>query len=409
MGANMNLELTDPVLSECPYPTYARLRSEQPVCPIRLPDGRDGWFVTRHEDVSLILKDHKRFSNRWMLGEAQLPDVSPAALVAMSLFVEMMVGVDPPEHTRLRDLVRKAFTTRLTDGLRPYIESLANDLLDAVEERAGQTGERTMDLIADYAEPLPIAVILELLGIPPADRDQMLRWGAAAAFDGSPAQAEAIAPAMADFLSYCEALADDKRRAPADDLLSHLLQPREGVAPLTNEELASMIFLLMFAGHETTTHAIGQSVIALLERPDQLAALRDDPSLARSAIEELLRFDTPVPVPSARLALEDLELRGVAIKRGDVVLPVLGAANRDPARFADPDELDLGRADNRHLTFGAGIHVCVGAPLGRAELQIALTTLLRRMPALELAVPYAELRWRPGGRRRGVVALPLRF
>lgn len=405
----MDLELTDPVLARCPYPTFARLRAGEPVCPIGLPDGRRGWFVTRYEDVGRVLKDHRRFSNRSMLGEAELPDVSPAARTAMSLFADMMLGVDPPEHTRLRDFVRKAFTPRLTGNLRPYIEGLAYELLDAVEKRATASGERTMDLIADYAEPLPIAVILQLLGIPPADRDQMIRWGTVAAFDGSPAHAERIAPDVADYLGYCERLLATKRQAPQDDLLSTLVRPEAGVEPLTDAELASMIFLLIFAGHETTTHSIGQSVIALLERPAQLAALRADPSLIRSAVEELLRYGTPVPVPRARLALEDVEIRGVAIARGDVVLPVLGSANRDDARFPAAAELDLTRTDNRHLTFGAGIHTCVGASLGRAELQIAIGTLLRRLPDLELVVAPEELDWRPGGRRRGVMALPLRF
>jgi cytochrome P450 len=407
--ADGNLELTDPELARCPYPTYARLRSDAPVCPIALPDGRQGWFVTRYADVSRILKDHRRFSNRWMLGEAELPDVSPAALTVMSLFVEMMVFVDPPRHTRLRDFVRKAFVPRLTDSLRPYIEGLANGLLDAVQERADASGERTLDLVADYAEPLPIAVILELLGIPPADREQMVRWGNAAAFDGSPAHAERIAPDVADYLGYCERLLARKREAPQDDLLSRLVEPEAGIEPLTDAELASMIFLLIFAGHETTTNAIGQGVIALLEQPARLAALKADPSLIKSAVEELLRYDAPVPVPSARLALEDLEIEGVAIARGDVVLPVLGGANRDEARFSGADELDLARTDNRHLTFGAGIHTCVGAPLGRAELQIAIGTLLRRMPDLALAVEPEQLQWRPGGARRGVTALPLRF
>jgi cytochrome P450 len=409
VAANRDLELSDPVLARCPYPTFARLRADEPVCPIGLPDGRRGWFVTRYEDVGRILKDHRRFSSRSMLGEAELPDVSPAARSAMSLYADMMLGVDPPEHTRLRDLVRKAFTAQLTDSLRPYIERLANGLLDAVAQRAATSGERTMDLIADYAEPLPIAVILELLGIPPADREQMIRWGAVAAFDGSPAHAEQVAPDVADYLRYCERLLARKRHAPGNDLLSTLVRPAAGGEPLTGSELASMIFLLIFAGHETTTHSIGQSVIALLEQPAQLAALKADPSLIRSAVEELLRYDTPVCVPRMRLALEDVEIHGVAIARGDVVLPVLASANRDAARFPTADELDLTRTDNRHLTFGAGIHACVGAPLGRAELQIAIGTLLRRLPDLELAVAAGELNWRDGGRRRGVTALPLRF
>lgn len=409
MTPEAELALTDPELAECPYPTYARLRSQAPVCPIRLPDGRSGWFVTRYEDVNSVLRDHQHFSNRWMLGKADLPDISPGALTAMSLFVEMMVGVDPPYHTRLRDFVRKAFTPRLTDNLRPYIEGLANDLLDKVCARADETGERTMDLIADYAEPLPIAVILELLGVPPPERAQLIGWAVAAAFDGTLDSAEAIAPHVADFLAYLGGLLEDKRRTPQNDLLSRIVRPVEGVEPLSDEEVASMIFLLMFAGHETTTHSLGQSVIALLDRPAQLEALTADPSLMNSAVEELLRFDSPVAVPSARLALEDVEIAGVAIARGDVVLPVVASANRDEARFAKPDELDLARPDNRHLSLGAGIHFCVGAPLGRAELQIALGTLLRRMPDLRLAVEPAELKWRPGGRRRGVVALPVRF
>lgn len=404
------LDLSDPELATCPYPIFTRLRASAPVCPMQLPDGRRAWFVTKYDDVRRLMKDHERFSNRWMVGQqAEVPGLSPKARTAMSLFADMMLGTDPPEHTRLRDSVRKAFTPRLVESLRPYVQGLADELLDAVVLRASQTGERTLDLIADYAEPLPIAVILELLGIPPGDRDAMRRWGAAAGFNGSVAEAEAIADDIDDFLRYSAALLECKRRDPQEDLLSALVQTADGAETLTDSELASMIFLLMFAGHETTTHSIAQGMMALFAAPDSLDALRADPALLKPAVEEILRFDTSVPIPRPRVALVDCEIAGVRIGCGDVVVPGIGSANRDEDRYDHADRLDIGRVDNRHLTFGRGIHTCLGAPLGRVEVQIAIATLLRRMPDLRMAVEPDELQWRSGGRRRGVIALPLTF
>lgn len=404
-----HLDLDDPALARCPYPTYAQLRAEAPLCRVQLPDGRSGWFVTRYEDVHRVLNDHRRFSNRWMVGQqAAMPELSPRARAVMDLFSDMMLGSDPPQHTRLREAVRTSFTPRLVESLRPYVEELADVLLDDVERRALK-GDRTMDLIADYALPLPIAVILQLLGVPPEHREDMRRWADAAAFDGSAADAEQIGSEIEDFNRYAKVLLEEKRRAPQDDLLSGLVRGDDGAEPLSDEQLAAMVYLLMFAGHETTVHLIGNGMLALLTDPPQLARLQAEPSLVGTAVEELLRYDTSVAIPRPRVAVEDVEMGGVTINRGDVVLPVIASANRDEDRFEAADELDVARNDKGHLAFGRGIHTCLGAPLGRMETQIAIATLLRRMPDLTLAVAPEQLRWRRGGRRRGVVALPLRF
>jgi len=344
-----------------------------------------------------------------------LPALSPAARNVMSLFDLFMSSNDPPDHTRLRTLVQRAFTPRLIGSLRPYIENLANELLNAVEKRATATGEPTMDLISDFAFPLPVTVIMRLLGIPLRDRDDLRRWSnALVKFDRSPRSAEALAPEVGEFIDYARTLIDGKRRDPGDDLLSALAsqgggRTEEHNGNLTELELVSMTFGLIFSGHETTTHLVGNGILSLLDHPAELATLRANPSLITRAVEELLRYDGPVEV-RRRLTTTDVDLGGVPIPPGSLVLLSVAAANRDPAHFPHPEDLDVARLENPHLAFGRGIHACLGASLARLEAQIAVATLLRRMPDLTLAVPREELDWRPSGLHlRGLKALPLRF
>ncbi|MGA5299683.1 cytochrome P450 family protein [Nucisporomicrobium flavum] len=405
-------DILDPAFKADPYSRYARLREDEPAARVVLPDGREAWLLTRYADVSAVLMDRDRFSTRSFLGQIdEGPELPPHVRGVYMLFNEIMLGKDPPEHTRLRKLVQKAFTARLVEGLRPNVQRLADRLLDAVEERAAATGERTMDVIADYAFPIPVTIIMDLLGVPEERRADIRRWSTAlAAFDGSLELAERIAPEVDMFIDYLRELTAQKRRDPADDLISALVHVEEDGDRLSEDDLLAMVYVLIFAGHETTLHLIGNGTLALLTHPGQPELLRRDPGLLRGAVEELLRFDPSVEVPRARVALADVELAGVTIRRGDVVLVSIASANRDPRAIPGGDTLDVTRAGFHHLTFGKGIHVCVGAPLARVEGQVAFETLLRRMPDLALAVDPAELTYRPGGIfLRGLAALPVTF
>ncbi|HWS55879.1 MAG TPA: cytochrome P450 [Pyrinomonadaceae bacterium] len=405
------IDIAGPAFEADPYPTYAALREESPVCRVRLPDGRRAWLVTRYDDIARVLHDHARFSSRAMLSQVgEPPALSPRAREVMTLFSLIMSSKDPPDHTRLRTLVERGFAPRLIGGLRPYVEGLAGELLDAVEARARAGGSREFDLVADYAFPLPAAVIMKLLGVPAEDRDNIRRWSEPLLkFDRSAESAEALAPEVSVFVDYVRSLLAAKRESPGDDLISGLVAGRKPGEGLTEMELVSLTFQLIFAGHTTTSHLIGNGVLALLTRPEQMEKLKADPSLVRGAVDELLRFDAPQQM-RARLAVEDAEVGGVQVRRGEVVLLALGSGNRDRAHFEAPDELDITRGDGRHLSFGLGIHRCFGVPLARLEGEAAIGTLLRRMPDLRLAVAPGELRRLPGGlHQRGLASLPVTF
>jgi cytochrome P450 len=411
MGRLQQIDLLDPGFKSDPYPTYAALRSDAPAMRLALPDGREAWLLTRCSDVETVLTDRDRFSTRSFLGQVDGPELPSRVRQVYMLFNEIMLGKDPPEHTRLRKLVQKAFTPRLVEALRPKVREIAERLLDAVEERARATGERTMDVIADYAFPIPVTIIMDLLGIPQDGRKDIRRWSTAlASFDGSLAIAEQIAPEVDAFVEYLRTLAEEKRRTPQDDLISALVEVEEEGDRRSDEDLLAMIYVLIFAGHETTLHLIGNGTLALLTHPGEFERLKRDPSLIKSAVEELLRYDPSVEIPRARVAVDDVELAGVTIKKGDVVLVAIASANRDPDRFDHPEDLNISRPENRHLTFGKGIHVCIGGALARLEGQIAFETLIQRMPGLRLAVPANELTIRPGGIfLRGLSSLPVTF
>lgn len=392
-----------PAFKRSPYPGYAKMREETPVHRVVRPGGPAIWLVTRYDDVITVLRDprfKKDFRNVDPEDAASRQALPPIA-AALS---RHMLASDPPDHTRMRNLVVKAFAPRLIAQQRERIQALADSLIDAVLPR----GE--MDLIDDYAFPLPITVIAELMGVPAADRDRFRAWSSAVVTDRTaPGALEALAVASQAFVAYLRDLFEERRRNPRPDLVTALVEAEEAGDRLDEDELLSTVFLLLVAGHETTVNLIGNGMLALLTRPEELRRLRDDPSLLAPAIEELLRFDGPVETSTFRFAAETVELAGVTIPRGAPVLVVLGSANRDAARFADADQLLLDRRDNDHLAFGHGIHYCLGASLARLEGQIAIGTLLRRLPSMRLAVPLEQLEWRQSLLIRGMVRCPVRF
>jgi cytochrome P450 PksS len=315
-----------------------------------------------------------------------------------------MLNRDPPDHTRLRALVQQAFSPRLVEGMRGRIETLADELLDRVKRRG------RMDLIADYALPIPTTVIAEMLGVPVGDRHKFHRWSSAMLSAGASRFGLLRAmPSVWLFMRYIRQLIENRRANLRDDLISRLITAKEASERLSDDELLSMILLLIVAGHETTVNLIATGMLALLQHPDQLERLRSDPGLIKPAVEELLRFTAPVETATERFAREDVELAGVKIAKGDLVLAAIASANRDASQFRNPDTLDLTREPNRHLAFGQGIHFCLGASLARLEGQTAINTLLARTHELRLTVDPTTLRWRSGLVLRGLKALPVSF
>jgi cytochrome P450 len=387
------------------YETFARMRAEDPIF---CQPGIDGetmiWFLTRYEDVVAVLLDDDRFVRdpaRALTAE-QLEALSGGMPESFAFIDQHMLNRDGEDHRRLRRLVTKAFTPRMVEQLRPRIQEIADDLVDQVEAR----GE--MDLVEELAFPLPITVIAELLGIPVADRDRFRRWSNAMVTPALGPEAMAdFGAQMSELVAYLHDLFERRRSKPGDDLVSALLQVRDGGDTLSEQELSSMVVLLIVAGHETTVSLIGNAVLALLLHPDARAELDRDPARIPDAIEELLRYDSPVERTLTRWATTDVELDGHTIGRGDLVIAILGSANRDAERFPDADVLDLDRADTKHVAFGRGSHYCLGAPLARLETEVALTTLLRRLPGLRLAVPPKSLTWRPVPLFRSLVSLPV--
>jgi pimeloyl-[acyl-carrier protein] synthase len=388
----------DPEFLADPYPTYHRLRAEDPVhySPLGF------WVLTRYEEVAAVLRD-PRFIKEPL-----------AALVAARFGGEVPRGVglsmldrDPPDHTRLRSLVSKAFTPRVVEGLRPRIQEIVDGLI-ARAEAAG-----SMDLIEEFAYPIPVNVICEMMGVPVRDHERFKGWSLdiARGLDSIwlppdsevPRRSATSRHAISD---YFRELIAQRRASPRGDLLSALIAAEEAGDKLSEEELLATCILILIAGHETTVNLIGNGVLALLRNPDELRRLRATPGLITTAVEELLRYDGPVQ-RTARAASEDASIGGHTIRKGEMVMPFIGAADRDPAQFPEPDRLDLARADNRHIAFGWGIHFCLGAPLARVEGQIAIDTLVRRLPRLALVSDTVD--YRQSLTLRGLKALPVKF
>jgi cytochrome P450 len=383
----------DPVFRQDPYPVYARLRDEDPIH--RTEAG--SWIVSRYEEVAFVLSD-PRFSTH---APEQRGDRLPAEHPLVRL-AQAMLFRDPPDHTRLRNLVSKAFTRRAVESLVPRIEELTRELADSIEEQS------EVDLVQAIAYPLPIAVICELLAIPVEDRTQFHEWSRQLSGVVDLVADEKIiargAQAAAFFLGYFDELVPRRWNDPGDDLVSALVSAEDEEGRLSHDELLSTCVQLVFGGHETTQNLISNGMFALLRTPTQLAALREDPSLIRGAIEEMLRFDGPAQL-AARWARADVELGDRTVRDGELVLCLVGSANRDPAAFDEPDTFDIARSDIKHLTFGAGIHFCLGAPLARLEARIVVDHLVRRFPGMMLKSQTPE--YRPILALRGLAELPV--
>ncbi|KOU35953.1 cytochrome P450 [Streptomyces sp. WM6373] len=384
-----------------PFPLYGKLREDGPVRRVVVAGGLDAWLVTRYEEGLAALSDPRLSSDVRDASDprllAQLPETERESMLSN------MLRSDPPDHTRLRRLVSKAFTARRVAQMRPRIQAITDGLLDGIVP-AGRA-----DLVADFALPLPVAVIGELLGVPVDDQHDFQRWTDRMIMRGAePPDPAVVNEAWQHMRAYVTDLIRAKRAHPGDGLLSGLIAARDEEARLSEDELIAMVFLLLAAGYITTVNLISGGIAMLLAHPGQLDLLRSDPELLGSAVEEFLRYDGPVSPGIARFAREDVEIAGVTVPRGATVLIASAIADRDPARFPDPDRLDITRPDNAHLAFGHGVHYCLGAPLARLEGHIAIGTALRRLPGLALAVPPDEIRWRPGG-LRGPLSLPVTF
>ncbi len=393
-------QLLDPAVIANPYPLYHRLRSEDPV---HWDPFLHKWIVTRYTDALAVFH---RFSAHCTVTPEQLQRMGLPALTPLAeVLVRQMLFLDPPAHGRIRSLASWAFTPRRVEGLRARIQTITDRLLDAVQN------SRHMDVIADLAYPLPAMVNAEMLGLPPADWKQLTQWSAVFAevlgnFQYSPNRARQVLASLEEMSAYFLAAARDCQQHPREGLVGALVAAEVEGDRLTEEEVIANAILIMVGGQETTTNLIGNGLLTLLRHPDQLEKLRADPSLMPSAVEELLRYESPSQ-QTTRLAPEDTELGGKLIRKGQTVMVVMGAANRDPERFPEPDRFDICRQDNRHLAFGWGSHFCFGAPLGRLEGQVALSTLLRRLPNLRLE--GGPLTWRENLGLRGLKTLPVVF
>jgi cytochrome P450 len=395
--APVPLDLTDPAVVADPYPAFAAARAQAPV---QWSAGTGTWLAFTHAESNAVLRD-RRLGRIWS-------DKEPAQrfesfnLIHRNAILEM----EPPTHTRLRRLISAAFARGHVERLRPWVQELADSLVDGLVERSG--GQTPVDVLSGMAEELPVAVIAELLGVPAADRPLLRPWSNAIVkmyeYGRTTATEDDAERAAAEFVDYLRELPAQRRLAPGEDLLSHLVTVRDSDGDrLTEDELVTTCILLLNAGHEATVNVSGNGLLALLEHPDQLQRLRDDPGLLPTAIEELMRYDSPLQL-FERTATEDVAIGGITVERGQKIAALLGAGNRDPAVFTDPDTLDVGRTDNPHITFGAGVHFCIGAPLARVELQASLGALLARTSSLELGAPAVR---RPEFVIRGLSDLPV--
>jgi cytochrome P450 len=393
-----------------PYPFFNMLRE---MAPIHYEESLGGWVFTRYADVAQLQRDPRVV--RASIGDSILRTV-PDYLRPQLVDLERMLGAalpfsNPPDHTRLRRLVSHAFTPRLIERMRPYIERVADDLLDM----AAQKGR--IELISELAYPLPTAVIMEFIGVPQEGRAPIMKWAkdimallGASISGADPAEAMGIGnKALMEFGAYVSSLVEERRQAPREDLLTALINATADESQLTTEELIVNVMALLNAGLETTSNFIGNGILALLRNPDELAALRVDPSIGEAAGDELLRHDAPTPFATPQVVTGPIEVGGQTLEAGSVVYVVMGAANRDPAKFPDPDKLDLRRANAKHLTFGGGIHYCLGAALARTEGQVVFTKMAARFPDMRIDPDAPAPVYRPDPVLRGLVSLHLRL
>jgi cytochrome P450 len=426
----VRLDIGAPTFMATAYDTYTALREQGRVTRIKFGADEEGtesqrprdrffnretFFVTHYDDVVATLLDD-RFSvdpRSLVTAEQREHDETPEEFRP---FARSIISIDPPDHTRIRKLVQPSFTGRGMEAMRPSIQKTVDDLLDTAErdaEARGETpGNRRMELISQFAYPFPVTVISDLLGIPREDREQIRGWTEnllRVDRGRNEAMNEQVRQGLRDFTAYLKELFARKRLEPTEDMISRMVLMEDDGDTLTEEETLATVFLMYLAGHVTTVNLIGNGVVALLTHPEQLAKLKADPSLAKNMVEETLRYWGPVDFIGRRFARESLEIANTPIAKGEQVAVSLAAANHDPERFAAPDSFDISREDaNRHVAFGKGIHVCLGAPLARVEGQVAFETLIRRYPDLRLAVPAAEIEW-GGSFLRGFRQVPLLF
>jgi len=396
--------LQNPEVRANPYPFYAQLRSQDP---IHWDEELGFWVLTRYADIASVYHD-PRFSRAQGLrrGFERLPQTEQAiAEPVYRSFSKTMFYSDPPYHTHLRGLVNSAFTPNAVEQMRPYVQRTVDILLAAVQTH------KKWDVIHDFAYPLPILVIAQMLGLPAEERGRFKTWSddlfaILGSVPHAPELMERAAQSLTELTSYITTLGETRRKQPQEDLLSALVEAVEGGEHLTQEELVANIIILLSAGHETTSNLIGNGLLALLQHPDQMQKLRDRPGLVASAVEEMMRYDNPVQI-AYRSAAEDVEIGGKCIRKGHLVNSILAAGNRDPEHYSEPDRFDIARDEGKHLGLGLGIHFCLGAPLLRLEAQIAFTSILRRFPRLQLATENLE--WQEHPIFRGVKSLPVIF
>ncbi len=437
------LDISDPNFMATANDRYKALREQGRVSKVKFSVGqkaeteensreaffnRETFFVTHFDDVVETLLDD-RFSvdmataltpeQREKMAEGLTPEQREKMAREEENFRPLsrsLLSIDPPDHTRIRKLVQPTFTGRGMDAMRGSIQETVDRLLDQAEQEAAERGEtpgnRRMELLRQFAFPFPVTVISDMLGIPREDRDQIRGWTEnllRVDRGRDEAMNESVQAGLRDFTAYLKELFERKRQDPQDDMISRMVQAEEDDEVLQEEEILATVFLMYLAGHVTTVNLVGNGVVALLTHPDQLATLRADPSLAKNVVEETLRYWGPVDFIGRRIAREELEIAGTDIAKGDQVTVSLASANRDPERFDNPDAFDITRADaNRHVAFGKGIHVCLGAPLARIEGQVAFETLIHRYPELRLAVPEDDIEW-SGNFLRGFKQVPLLF
>ncbi len=425
------LNFTDPRFMATAYDTYAKLRAEGPVARVKFSTGREteetgtprdrflnseAYFVSDYDAVIATLLDDRFAVDPKTLMTPEERANAPEGPEEFRPLARSLLSIDPPDHTRIRKLVQPSFTGRGMEAMRPGIQQVVDALLDRAESEAEARGEtapnRRMELIEALAYPFPVAVIGDMLGIPREDRQEIRGWTQnllRVDRGNDPAAQEEVRTGLREFTTYLTDLFARKRVEPTDDMISRMVQIEEDNEVLTEEEMLATVFLMYIAGHVTTVNLVGNGVVALLSHPEELAKVQADPSLARNMVEETLRYWGPVDFIARRMATADLEIADTAISRGDHVTVGLASANRDPERFVDPDTFDVSREDaNRHVAFGKGIHVCLGAPLARVEGQVAFETLIRRYPELRLAVPADEMAW-GGSFLRGYRQVPLLF
>lgn len=406
MSDEKKYDLTSPAFKANPYPTYAKMRQEVPIYKHELPLhlGGSTWFVTRYDYVEAILHDHKRFVKNFRLNAATPEQQAklPPTPHLLKLVGDHMLNHDAPIHSRLRNLVSKAFTPPMINKLRPMVEEISRNLLDKIQNK------KEMDLISEYAYPFVLPVTMQLIGLPLDDIDKIRVWADAfSAPVNTKKEMEAYSTSMKGFTDYLNQIFDKRRKNPQQDLVTELVHAKDKKNLLSETELSSMVFFLLLAGYDTSVHIFGTGMLSLLQHPGQLKKLKNDLSMIEVAIEELLRYAPSLETATLRYAAEDVQMDGQTIRKGERVMAIICSANRDSESFCNPDSLDICRDPNQHQTFGYGIHFCLGAPLARLEAKVGFKELLERLPGIRLNISPEELSWRVRFPVRGLVSLPI--